>query len=64
MSMQTFLQEGVFHTMAKISCPFLNELLHHKHPEHLTCMGTLLDSQQSKAGGAVNPKCTTMSCLH
>lgn len=64
MSMQTFLQAGGLHTTAEISCPFLNELLHHKHPGHLTCMLTLLDCQQSKAGGAVNPKCTTRSSLH
>lgn len=27
--------------MVETSCPFLYEMLYHKHPEHLTCMGTL-----------------------
>lgn len=54
MSMQTFLQEGGPRTTPEIHCPFLDELLYHRHPGHLTCMVTSLDCQQSKAGGAVN----------
>lgn len=54
MSMQTFVQEGGPCTTLEICCPFLDELLYHRHPGRLTCMATSFDCQQPKAGGAVN----------